>query len=71
MSLRQNVRKEGTVREILPGPMFRVRLDEGQEVLAHLAGKLRVHFIKILTGDRVILELPDDKSHRGRIVYRK
>lgn len=59
------------MREVLPGPMFRVVLDDGMEALAHLAGKLRMHYIKILVGDRVIVELPDEKSARGRIVYRK
>lgn len=65
------VRKEGVVEETLPGATFRVRCDDDTKVLAHLAGKMRVHRIRIIEGDNVILELPDEKADRGRIVYRK
>ena len=61
--------KEGVVMESLPNTTFRVTLDDGGELLAHLSGKMRVHFIRILTGDRVLVEIgPDGK--RGRIIYR-
>jgi len=61
---------EGRVEEALPGTTFRVRLDNGDEILAHLSGKMRLYYIKILPGDRVIVEMtPYDKA-RGRIVRR-
>lgn len=61
---------DGTISESLPNTTFKVRVSDGSEVTAHLAGKMRLHFIKILLGDRVKVELsPYDKS-RGRIVYR-
>jgi len=64
-------RKEGVITESLRNAMFRVRLDgEDKKVLAHLAGKLRLHHIKILPGDRVVVELSEYDSNRGRIVYR-
>ncbi|GAB6065040.1 translation initiation factor IF-1 [Aquifex pyrophilus] len=61
---------EGEVVEALPNGMFRVKLDTGQEVLAHIAGKLRVNFIRILPGDRVKVELSPYDLTRGRIIYR-
>lgn len=61
---------EGKVIEALPNAMFRVELDNGHRVLAHIAGKLRMHFIKILPGDRVRVELSPYDLTRGRIVYR-
>lgn len=62
--------KEGIVEEALPSTLFRVRLDDGEEVLAHLAGKLRVNYIRVLAGDRVKVEFfPYDKT-KGRIVHR-
>lgn len=64
-------RKEGVITESLRNAMFRVRLNgEDKEVLAHLAGKLRLHHIKVLPGDRVVVELSEYDSNRGRIVYR-
>lgn len=64
-------RKEGAITESLRNAIFRVRLDgEDKEILAHLAGKLRLHHIKILPGDRVVVELSPYDSSRGRIVYR-
>lgn len=64
-------RKEGVVIEGLPSASFKVKLDDGSEILAHISGKMRMNFIKILAGDRVTVELsPYDKS-RGRIVYRE
>lgn len=66
---RNAVRVEGRVEEALPATTFRVRLEGGQIVLAHLAGKLRLHYIKVLPGDRVLMELSPDGA-RGRIVRR-
>lgn len=64
-------RKEGIITESLRNAMFRVRLDgEDKEILAHLAGKLRLHYIKVLPGDRVVVELSPYDSNRGRIIYR-
>lgn len=61
---------EGTVVETLPNAMFRVKLDNGHRVLAHISGKMRMHFIKILPGDRVMVELSPYDFNRGRITYR-
>jgi translation initiation factor IF-1 len=61
---------EGTVVETLPNAMFRVKLDNGHRVLAHISGKMRMHFIKILPGDRVMVELSPYDFSRGRITYR-
>ena len=61
---------EGSVDETLPNAMFRVELDNGHRVLAHISGKMRLHFIKILPGDRVTVELSPYDLTRGRIVYR-
>lgn len=64
------IRKEGEVVEALPSAMFKVRLDDGREVLAHLSGKMRLNFIRILPGDRVAMEFSPYDDKRGRIVYR-
>ncbi|RLC66607.1 MAG: translation initiation factor IF-1 [Chloroflexi bacterium] len=61
---------EGTVVEALPATQFRVRLDNGHEVLAYLSGKMRKYYIRILLGDRVRVELSPYDLTRGRIVYR-
>ncbi len=61
---------EGTVLEALPNTMFKVKLDNGHEVLAYLSGKMRMHYIKILPGDRVTVELSVYDLTRGRITYR-
>jgi translation initiation factor IF-1 len=61
---------EGEVVEALPNTMFRVRLDNEHEVLAHISGKMRMHYIRILPGDRVKVELSPYDLHRGRITYR-
>ena len=61
---------EGTIRESLPNAMFRVELDTGHKVLAHISGKIRKNFIKILPGDRVRVELTPYDLTRGRITYR-
>jgi translation initiation factor IF-1 len=62
---------EGTVIETLPNAMFKVELENGHRVLAHISGKMRMHFIKILPGDRVSMELSPYDLTRGRIVYRE
>ena len=61
---------EGTVVEALPNAMFRVELSNGHIVLAHISGKMRKHFIRILPGDRVLVELSPYDLNRGRITYR-
>ena len=62
---------EGTVVEPLPNAMFRVELENGHKVLAHISGKMRMNFIRILPGDKVTVELAPYDLTRGRIVYRK
>jgi translation initiation factor IF-1 len=61
---------EGTITESLPNAMFRVELDNGHKVLAHISGKMRMHYIRILPDDRVVVELSPYDLTRGRIVYR-
>ena len=61
---------EGTVVESLPNAMFRVQLDNGHKVLAHISGKMRMHYIRILPGDKVQVELTPYDLGRGRITYR-
>ncbi|HOW35971.1 MAG TPA: translation initiation factor IF-1 [Candidatus Omnitrophota bacterium] len=61
---------EGVVQEALPNAMFRVQLDNGHKVLAHISGKIRMHFIRILPGDRVKVELSPYDLTRGRITFR-
>jgi translation initiation factor IF-1 len=61
---------EGTIEEALPNAMFRVSLQNGHKVLAHISGKMRKHFIKILPGDNVKVELSPYDLTRGRITYR-
>ncbi len=66
----KKLKKFGTVIEALPSANFRVKLDDGKEVLCHLSGKLRIFRIKILPGDRVSVEMSPYDERRGRIVYR-
>ena len=61
---------EGTIEEALPNAMFRVVLDNGHKVLAHVSGKIRMHFIRIIPGDKVKVELSPYDLSRGRITYR-
>ena len=61
---------QGTVNETLPNAMFRVSLDNGHKILAHISGKMRMHFIRILPGDKVTVELAPYDLTRGRITYR-
>jgi translation initiation factor IF-1 len=64
------IKVDGEVIEALPNATFKVRLENGHEVLAHIAGKMRMYYIKILPGDRVALEIPPYDLTKGRIVYR-
>ena len=64
------IQVEAIVIEPLPNAMFRVKLENEHQVLAHISGKMRKHFIRILTGDRVLVELSPYDLSRGRIVYR-
>lgn len=61
---------DGVVKEPLPNAMFKVELENGHEVLAHISGKMRMHFIRILPGDKVKLEITPYDLTRGRIIYR-
>ena len=70
MSKEEAIEVEGTVIEPLPNAMFRVKLDNGHVVLAHISGKMRMHYIRILAGDRVTVELSPYDLSRGRIIYR-
>jgi translation initiation factor IF-1 len=64
------IEMEGTVLEALPNAMFRVELDNGHKMLAHISGKMRMHYIRILPGDKVVVELSPYDLSRGRITYR-
>jgi translation initiation factor IF-1 len=64
------IEARGTVAEALPNAMFRVKLDTGHEVLAHVSGKMRMYYIRILLGDQVVVELSPYDLTRGRIIYR-
>ncbi|MEY4631704.1 MAG: hypothetical protein RIQ81_1824 [Pseudomonadota bacterium] len=70
MAKEEVIEVEGVVKEPLPNAMFRVQLENGHEVLAHISGKMRMHFIKILPGDKVKLEISPYDLTRGRITYR-
>jgi translation initiation factor IF-1 len=70
MTKEDAIEVEGKVIEPLPNAMFRVELPNGHRVLAHISGKMRMHYIKILPGDKVIVELSPYDLTRGRIVYR-
>jgi len=70
MAKEESIVVEGTVIEPLPNAMFRVELENGHLVLAHISGKMRMHFIKILPGDKVTVELSPYDLTRGRITYR-
>lgn len=70
MPKEEAIQVEGTIIEPLPNAMFRVELDNGHKVLAHISGKMRMHFIKILPGDRVTIELSPYDLTRGRVTFR-
>ena len=70
MAKEDSIEVEGTVVETLPNAMFRVELPNGHRILAHISGKMRMHFIRILPGDKVTVELSPYDLSRGRITYR-
>ena len=70
MPKKEAIEVEGTVIEALPNAMFRVELPNGHEVLAHISGKIRMHYIRVLLGDKVLIELSPYDLSRGRITYR-
>lgn len=70
MVKKEAIEVEGTVTEALPNASFRVELANGHKVLAHISGKMRVHYIRILPGDRVLVELSPYDLSRGRVTYR-
>jgi translation initiation factor IF-1 len=70
VSKKEAIEVEGTVVEPLPNAMFRVELANGHQVLAHASGKMRLHYIRILRGDKVLVELSPYDLSRGRITYR-
>lgn len=71
MKKEEKIEVEGVVVEPLPNALFRVELDSGHKVLAHVSGKMRMHYIRILPGDKVLVELSPYDLSRGRIIYRK
>jgi len=70
MPKKETIEVEGTVVEALPNAMFRVKLANEHQVLAHISGKIRMHYIRVLPGDTVLIELSPYDLSRGRIVYR-
>ena len=70
MPKEEAIRVEGTVKESLPNTQFKVVLESGHEVLAHVSGKMRIHFVRIVPGDKVTVEMSPYDLSRGRIVYR-
>ena len=70
MAKEEPIKVDGTIAETLPNATFRVKLENGHKVLAHISGKMRMHFIKILPGDKVTIELSPYDLTRGRIIYR-
>jgi translation initiation factor IF-1 len=70
MAKQESIQVEGEVTETLPNASFKVRLENGHEILAHISGKMRMNYIRILPGDKVLLELSPYDLNRGRIVYR-
>ncbi len=71
MAKKDVIELEGTILEALPNAMFRVELENGHVVLGHISGKMRMNYIKILPGDKVIVQVSPYDLSRGRIVYRK
>ncbi len=70
MGKEDNIELQGTIVETLPNAMFRVKLESGQIILAYVSGKMRMHFIKILPGDKVTVEVSPYDLTKGRITYR-
>ncbi|MBU1099992.1 MAG: translation initiation factor IF-1 [Bacteroidetes bacterium] len=70
MAKQEAIKVDGVVTETLPNAHFKVKLDNGHVILAHISGKMRMHFIKILVGDKVSIELSPYDLNKGRITYR-
>lgn len=70
MAKEGHIKVDGSILEALPNANFKVKLDNGHEILAHVSGKMRMHFIKILPGDKVSVELSPYDLSKGRIIYR-
>lgn len=70
MAKEEHIEMEGTVIEALPNTMFRVKLDNGHIIIAHISGKMRKNYIRILTGDSVMVEMTPYDLSKGRIIYR-
>ena len=70
MAKQSSIEQDGTIREALSNAMFRVELENGHEIIAHISGKMRMHYIKILPGDKVKLEMSPYDLTKGRITYR-
>ena len=70
MAKKDAIEVEGKVVELLPNTMFRIELENGHRILAHISGKMRLHFIRILPGDRVMVEMSPYDLTKGRITYR-
>ena len=70
MAKQASIEQDGTIREALSNAMFRVELENGHEIIAHISGKMRMHYIKILPGDKVKLEMSPYDLSKGRITYR-
>ncbi len=70
MAKQEAIKVDGVITETLPNATFRVKLENGHIILAHISGKMRMHFIKILPGDKVAVEMSPYDLSRGRIVYR-
>ncbi|MDR9388506.1 MAG: translation initiation factor IF-1 [Balneolaceae bacterium] len=71
MAKQEPIQQEGTILEALPNAQFKVELDNGHEILAHVSGKMRMYYIKILPGDRVQIEMSPYDLTKGRITYRE
>ncbi len=71
MAKKNVIELEGTIVESLPNAMFKVKLENGHEILGHISGKMRMYYIKILPGDKVTVEMSPYDLSRGRITYRK
>ena len=70
MAKQASIEQDGTIKQALSNAMFRVELENGHEIIAHISGKMRMHYIKILPGDRVKLEMSPYDLSKGRITYR-
>jgi translation initiation factor IF-1 len=70
MAKQDLIKLDGTITEALSNAMFRVRLENGHEIVAHISGKMRMHYIKILPGDKVSIEMSPYDLNKGRITYR-